>query len=183
MGAAREPPPVKIVVALLAARRDLLGEAEAALADELGAVELRSDVEAWAWSRYYAAEMGTELWRRFAALQALVPSVGLVDLKEATNRLEERWREGGGRRVNLDPGYVDVDKLVVASTKAAAHRLHLGRGIHAECALRFENGRFEPWSYTYPDYRTPAAVEFFTRVRRRLKQQRRAAAATGRAAG
>lgn len=79
------------------------------------------------------------------------------------------------RRVNIDPGYVDVDKLVLASTKAAAHRVHLGRGIHAECALRFEDGHFQPWSYTYPDYCTPAALAFFTRVRRRLKQQRRAA--------
>jgi len=179
MGVAREPPPVKIVLALLAAAPGLLAEACGAIEDALGPIELRSEAEPWRWSQYYAAEMGSDLWRQFVALAALRPSIDLVALKQTTNRIEDGWA-AGGRRVNLDPGYVDVDKLVLASTKAAAHRVHLGCGIHAECALRFENRRFEPWSYTYPDYRTPRAIEFFTRARRRLKQQRRAATETGR---
>jgi hypothetical protein len=174
MGSAREPPPVKVVVALLAARQGLLSDAGEAIEATLGEIELRSEVSAWSWSGYYAAEMGDPLWRQFVALATPRPSADLVALKESTNDLERRW-DAGGRRVNLDPGYVDVDKLVLASTKAAAHRIHLGRGIHAECALRFEDGRFQPWSYTYPDYHAPAALAFFTRVRRRLKQQRRQA--------
>jgi len=179
MGSPHEPPAVKIIVAVLAASPALVIEAGEAIDADLGAIELRGEVSEWGWSRYYAAEMGKPLWRQFVALAAPRPSVELIALKETTNRLERRWAEGG-RRVNLDPGYIDVDKLVLASTKAAAHRLHLGRGIHAECALRFEDGRFQPWSYTYPDYQAPAAIAFFTRVRRRLKQQRREGGETDR---
>ncbi len=174
MGVAREPAPVKVVVAILAAGEEHLAAACDAIEEGLGAIEMRGAPEPWEWSSYYAAEMGGGLCRQFVALAALADSESLAALKETTNRLEARWRDVG-RRVNLDPGYVDVDKLVLASTKPAAHRIHLRRGIHAECALRYEDGRFAPWSYTYPDYRTPGALEFFTRVRRRLKQQRRAA--------
>lgn len=182
MGVAREPAPVKIVIAVLSAAESIPPAVCEAIEEALGAVELRGAAEAWRWSSYYAAEMGSELWRHFLALQHLRRSDDLVALKERSNEIEARWADGG-RVVNLDPGYVDIDKLVLASTKAAAHRIHIGRGIHAECALRFENGRFEAWPYTYPDYCTPGAIEFFTRVRRRLKQQRRSESAAGRRAG
>ena len=79
----------------------------------------------------------------------------------------QTWR----RRVNLDPGYVDQAKLVLATTKDRQHRLYLGRGIYGEVTLRFTGGRFEPWEWTYPDYRTPEYRVFFETVRRRYRQQ------------
>jgi hypothetical protein len=118
--------------------------------------------------------MGEDLWRQYLALAELGRGDDLALLKEKSNQLEVKWSEAGRRRINLDPGFVDVDKLVLASTKSASHRLPIGRGIYAESTLRFEYGRFEPWPYTYPDYRQDLAIEFFSRVRRRLKAQRRA---------
>ena len=77
-GSRREPPPVKIVLALLAAAPGLLAEACGAIEAALGPIELRSEAEPWRWSEYYAAEMGSDLWRQFVALAALRPSIDLV---------------------------------------------------------------------------------------------------------
>lgn len=89
MGVAREPAPVKIVVGLLAADGAALDVAAAAVADALGAIDLRSAAEAWRWSDYYRAEMGVDLLRGFAALAELRRSDELAALKEETNRLEQ----------------------------------------------------------------------------------------------
>jgi uncharacterized protein DUF4416 len=78
---------------------------------------------------------------------------------------------GRQRRINLDPGYIDLAKLVLATTKDQQHRLYLGQGIYAEVTLRFTGGRFVPWDWTYPDYRTAEYLAFFDAVRQRYRQQ------------
>jgi hypothetical protein len=80
------------------------------------------------------------------------------------------------RPVNLDPGLVRLDSVVLASTKPAAHRLRIGPGIHAEVTLVYERGAFRPLPWTYPDFRTAGYAEYFELLRDRLKELRRAAA-------
>jgi len=165
---------VKPVVAILAASPELLDEARAALVDSLGKIELTSEPRPWAVSDYYTAELGELPWRQFVAFDTLDDAASLPVRKLQTNELEGRWRRSSGRAVNLDPGYIDLQKLVLASTKDASHRIYLGQGIFAESTLRFVGGRFEPWPYTYPDYAEDGALEFFTRVRARYRAQLRA---------
>ena len=77
------------------------------------------------------------------------------------------------RRVNLDPGYLDATKLVLASTKNQAHRLYLSQGIYAEVTLLYHHGAFHPFVYTYADYRWPETHAFLRRVRTRYLEQMR----------
>jgi len=165
MGAPTEPRLVKPIVGLLASSEALLEEAGAALASAIAPVASATEPYRWELSDYYRREMGETIWRRFAALEGVVAADSLVELKLQANELEQRWRAARGRRVNIDPGYVDLGKLVLASTKDAAHRVYLARGIYAEATLRYAAGRFLPWPYTYPDYAAPDALTFFTRVR------------------
>lgn len=167
MGTPREPPLVKPIAGILAASRALLGEAYEALEGRHGPVELASEPAEWRVSSYYCREMGDEIWRQYVALADLIHPGALVDWKLATNEMEGRWRTERGRSVNLDPGYVGLDKLVLASTKDAAHRVYLGRGIYAEATLRFVHGGFASWPYSYKDYASPPAIDFFNRVRER----------------
>ena len=67
--------------------------------------------------------------------------------------------------------YVVSSKLVLATTKDHAHRLYLGGGIYAECTLRWFQGDFVPWEWTYPDYRTEHYRDFFAAVRRLLEEK------------
>ena len=74
------------------------------------------------------------------------------------------------RTVNIDPGYITLSKLVLASTKDYSHRIYIGKGIYAETTLRFIHGSFKPIDTTYPDYRTQLAIDFFNRTRDFLKR-------------
>jgi len=171
VGTPKEPAQVKPIVGLLTSTLGLLHEAHEALADPPGPVEAASRPLEWKVSSYYRAEMGESIWRQYVVLTELICPEALVEWKFATNKLEERWRTERGRRVNIDPGYVDYNKLVLASTKDAAHRVYLGRGIYAEATLRFVHGSFEAWSHTYLDYASEDAVEFFNDVRARYAMQ------------
>jgi len=173
VGTPREPLPVTTIVGVLAASSELLSAAAGAVAADIAPVALASEPAAWTASDYYRDEMGDEIWRQFLSLDDCRAPGELPLLKLRTNRLEDRWRTPHGRQVNLDPGYVDLLRLVLASTKDAAHRIYLASGIYAEATLRYANGRFEPWPHTYPDYAVPAAIEFFSRVRERLRERRR----------
>jgi hypothetical protein len=174
VGQPSAPPLVKPIVGLLAASTALLDEARQVLTTAIATVEMVSERSEWTVSRYYQREMGSSLWRQYVAMAELIRSDELVSLKLRTNEMEVRWRVAGGRRVNLDPGYIDLGKLVLASTKDAAQRVHLGQGIYAEATLRFVDGEFRPWPYTYADYAAPDAIRFFNQVRERYRAQRRA---------
>jgi hypothetical protein len=171
VGTPREPPLVKPIAGILAASTSLLAAARESLGGQHGSVELASEPVEWKVSSYYCREMGDEIWRQYVALADLIRPVELVEWKLATNAMERRWRTDRGRSVNLDPGYVALDKLVLASTKDAAHRVYLGRGIYAEATLRFSRGGFSSWPYSYQDYASPAAIGFFNRVRERYRVQ------------
>jgi Domain of unknown function (DUF4416) len=175
MAPAIEPPPAKLIVGLIFSRDALVG----ALRQELEAAYGRVDCET-GWlpfdaTRYYEREMGPQLQRLFWGFESLIAPETLADIKRDTNALEQAHAVPDGqarrRRANLDPGYVDLAKLVLATTKDRQHRLYLGRGIYAEVTLRFTGGRFMPWDWTYPDYRLPEYLAFFNAVRRRYRQQ------------
>lgn len=165
MGAPASPPPVKRIAGLLAASPALLADACEVLADAVAPIAARSHAEIWGVSHYYDDEIGSEIWRQYLVFDGLVPAEDLAALKLGTNTLERRWMEGGRRPVNIDPGYIDLSRLVLASTKDASHRLYLGHGIYAEVTLRYVDGGFAPLAHTYADYALPATREFFSRAR------------------
>ena len=178
MGALRPPAPVQPIVGVLAASPALLDQARAALAAVVAPPALASAARQWVQSDYYRDEMGAHLWRQYLALDALMAPDDLADLKRLTNELEMRWRGAVGRAVNLDPGYLDLLRVVLASTKDAAHRVAIASGLYAEATLHFVHGRFQPWPYTYPDYAGDDALDFFTAARAQWRNARELKART-----
>ncbi|HNY92028.1 MAG TPA: DUF4416 family protein, partial [bacterium] len=71
----------------------------------------------------------------------------------------------GRRRVNLDPGYSEAAKLVLATTKNFGHRIYLGQGIYGDVQLFWRKGRFQSNPWTYPDYLEAKSLEFFSALR------------------
>ena len=84
------------------------------------------------------------------------------------------------RVVNLDPGYVEPSKLVLASMKPFAHRIYLRRGVWAEVTLLYRHGRWEALDWTFPDYASGRYDAFLTEARN-LMCGRTDAGAAGRA--
>ena len=122
----------------------------------------------------YADLMAEQRDVRPAALRS---PAELAAVKLKTQQVEARYRhhDGNGRRVNLDPGYVDPLKVVLASTKNANQRIYLDHGIYAEATLFYHSGGFHGLPYTYADYLGSGTLAFLARLRAvYLEQLRRA---------
>lgn len=172
MGQIRAVSPVKLLAGLITADLSLLKAVKERLEKEWGPVDSESDIMDFNYTRYYEAEMGSPLYRRFLSFQKLIDPGTLAGKKVFTNSLENEFaRPGGKRTVNIDPGYLVPAKLVLATTKDRSHRIYLGQGIYAEVTLLYYRGKFEPLPWTYPDYRTEAYREYFARVREIILRQ------------
>jgi len=168
------PKLVKVFVGLLTAQLFVLPQVYKLLEEKLGAIDLKSQLLDFNFTKYYEAEMGIELKRQFLGFRNFISPDELVEIKLFTGELEQSLAREGKRLVNLDPGYLTPAKIVLASTKDFSHRLYLGRGIYGEVTLLFRHKRFEPLPWTYPDYRTEAYQQFFHELRARYMAQLKA---------
>jgi hypothetical protein len=146
-----------------------LGWARGRLEQEFGPVERTSPSFVFDQTAYYAATMGPDLRKQFFVFADLVAADRLAALKLRTNALEQELAGSGQyaevRPLNLDPGILTLGKFLLATTKDQAHRVYLRDGIFAEVTLRFHAGAFEPWPWTYADYRQPALLDFLRQAR------------------
>jgi len=171
MGTAHEPQPVKLIVSLLTGEPALLEYVKAVLSLAFGPIDLESAILPFDHTDYYAAEFGAGLQRQIVTFERLVDPGDLPAIKRQTNALEQSLTDRVQRRVNIDPGYVSLGKLVLASTKDHAHRLYVGQGMYAEVTLTYQRGRFRPWPWTYPDYGSEKYCDVFAWIRERYKAQ------------
>src|SRR5207237_5920499 len=105
----------------------------------------------------------------FLVFQHLVSGDSLAKIKIQTNEMEQALAGAAAypepRPINLDPGFLTLGKFMLATTKDQGHRIYLRDGIFAEVTLRFEGGAFEPWPWTYADYREPEVLRFLSEAR------------------
>ncbi len=132
-----------------------------------GDILLKAGPVDFTWTRYYEREMGQGLKRYFVAFDELVNQDSLPFVKLKAMALEDNWTLKGGRRVNIDPGILTLERLVLATTKNFTHRVYLGHGIYADLTLVYQKGNFSVLPWTYPDYRSQFAMDFLTRARKK----------------
>jgi hypothetical protein len=167
MGRIGVPKPVKLIISVIASSGHLFPEASGVLTAKYGRVDFESAVLPFDCTQYYAREMGEGLLRRFYTFYPLIPRECLVRIKRETNEIEERFAYGGKRRVNIDPGYICAEHLILATTKGYTHRPYLGEGIHADLTLIYCSGEFRPLEWTYPDYASLQIREMMQGIRKR----------------
>lgn len=173
MSTLNEPEDVKRIASLIAADPGPLDLGIVGLEAVFGSVDWRSPVLAFDRTRYYERELGGPLVRRFVTFERLVSPDALVQDKQETQRIEDRYRRGGRRTVNVDPGALSLERLVLATGKNYTHRIYLSRGVYADLTLVYHRRSFRALPWTYPDYADPEAIEMFNEVRRRYKLQLR----------
>lgn len=178
MGKPRITLPVKLVCGLLGGDPDLLRRARQLLIRRYGATDHESELIPFTFTDYYRAEMGENLHRLFLSFERLIQPAALAEIKLETNALEQEFADAGvdpeiARPVNLDPGYLDLGKLVLATTKDRSHRIFIGSRIFAEVTLHRVNDAWHTWPWTYPDYATPEYHAFFEVARTKLHEARR----------
>jgi hypothetical protein len=172
MGKITAPLPVKLFVGVLTSLPAILPKAEDRLAALFGEVDSRSELYPFDLTHYYDDTMGTPICRHFFSFTKLIEPSTLADIKIKTNEMESALAEEFGavqRPINLDPGYIEQSKIVLASTKNFYHRILILRGIYAEVTLHFEKGEWRSFPWTFPDFRTGRYHPFFLLLRERYK--------------
>jgi hypothetical protein len=158
--------PVLVMVSVLHGGLAPLGPAEEALTGEFGAVGLRSGPFPFELTGYYEREMGGGLRRVWLAFEVLQGADRLPAWKLACSGLEERLSAEGRRRYNLDPGYLDHGKLVLASFKAAPDKIYMGDGVYAHTCLRYRFGGFCAPDHSFPDFADGRFDSFMAEAKR-----------------
>jgi hypothetical protein len=168
--------PVKLFTGVLLADVDQLPELEAELIATFGPIDHRSDLIPFEFTDYYAREMGDIVDRIFFSFEDLIDADTLADSKFRTNEIEQEYRVRSAevpRPVNIDPGYLEEAKVVLASTKNFYHRLAIAQGVFAEVTMHFKNNTYQFFPWTYPAYKSKDYQEFFLRVRQIYRSQLR----------
>jgi hypothetical protein len=178
MAATQPPLPVKFFIAVLyrdAAWRD---QARAEFERRWGIVDHEGADHLFDLTTYYEPEMGTPLYRRIFALADLHEPPDVVEMKLACNAIEDLLRVGGNRTVNCDVGYLDHNKIVLASAKDAGQKIYLDKGIYADLAGRYKAGRYQPFEWSFLDFKDgrydPELIAIRTRYREQIKAWRQA---------
>lgn len=122
----------------------------------------------------YYRDIAPRLFRCFACMPGLIRADALADVKNEARGIESRIikEDTSLRAVNIDPGYIDGARLVLASTKDHAHRVYLRDGIYAEVTMRFRFGSWVSFDYTFPDFASGIYNDFLTRARNSWKALR-----------
>lgn len=176
MGAIRQFNPVKLFIGVLVSHKKLLPDVEERLESAYGTIDHRSEVIPFDFTDYYEAEMGDVIDRVFFSFERFIEADQLPEIKRQTNQLEADLAPmltAVKRPVNLDPGYLELAKVVLASTKNFYHRIYLGAGIFAEVTMHFKNNTYQFFPWTYPDYQSRDYQEFFLRLRQIYRSQLR----------
>jgi len=170
MGQPTPHAPALLLLAAFSRHETALGWARCRAVDSWGPVLMESPLFDFADTDYYQPTMGADLRKVFFTFERPFDPAELAAVKLETNRWEDEFAALGGhpeqRPLNLDPGYLTLGKLVLASTKDHAHRVYLARGIYAEVTLFYKNRRWQPREWTFADYRRNDYQEFFRQARR-----------------
>lgn len=152
------------------------------LIKRFGEVDIESNVQPFNFTNYYKEEIGENLIQKLFSFSTLIRQDELAEIKIISNDLENNNIDKNTkinvthrkRKINLDPGYITLDKYILASTKNGPSRIYLNQGIYAEITLRFINKSFVPCDeYTYPNYKTNEYINFLNSVRLKYKLQLR----------
>lgn len=174
MGMIRTPAEVKLFTGILTSVPELLPEVKLSLTDLFGAVDRQSELYDFDLTHYYDEEMGIPIRRCFLAFENLIPAEQIAAIKRATNGIESELASKyprSPRPVNIDPGYLEESKIVLASTKNFYHRILLAQGIYGEVTLRYRQGRWEAFPWSFPDFRSGRYDRFFLDLRSRYRDQ------------
>jgi hypothetical protein len=173
MGTSKPAEPAKLFVAIMFERNISIEEVLARLEKKFGPRECSVGPLPFSWTDYYEKEMGKDLLKIFCCYKKLIERDALPSIKLWTNDVERDYPGSGGRRVNIDPGYLSRDKLVLASTKDFFHRLYLADGIYGEVTLHCRRDVFRYFSWTYPDYKEAVVHEMLIKARISLVEEPR----------
>ena len=165
----------KLIIGIIYHDKDVLKTALSILVDEFGEIEAVSEEFSFSkeFSTYYDDEIGGEGLRRIYSFKELVDPTRQAAIKTKTNEIEASLSLDGKRKINIDPGFINHGRLLLATTKETGFRIPLADGIYTELTLFWARGGWQKLPWTYRDYQSERVQRFITEVRQRYLAQRR----------
>ena len=159
------------VISVISSADKLKIEAKLILESHFGRIDLSSGLYPFDLSDYYEEEMGDDLTRQWFSFEVLGDASLLAEWKLLCADIEEQFLDScNNRMVNIDPGYLDYGKLVLASFKSAPDKIYMGRGVWAHTCLRYGHGRFTAPDHSFPDFMDGRFDDFMLRVRTNYRE-------------
>lgn len=169
MGNLKKVKKVKLIIGIIAPENNL-SIADERIKNSFGEIDFESEILPFTHTDYYEEEFGRNLSKKFLSFKRLIYPDELSGCKIITNEIEETLSSNNKRKINLDPGYLSLSKLVLASTKDYFHRIYIGQGIFAEVTLFYKDKTFQPTPFTYPDYKTKDYIDILNHIREIYKK-------------
>lgn len=120
---------------------------------------------------YYEPEMGKGLYRGVISFERTVEPQEIGREKELSNALEQKISgKENGRSVNIDIGYMDLDKVVLPSYKRGPFKLYVGGGLWLDMILHYAKGKFIPTEWAFDDFRRNPYEHDLLLVREKFKK-------------
>lgn len=174
MGKPVPPQPVKLFTGVLYTEPGILNAVRMKLEALFGPLDYQSSDYPFSLTDYYEPEMGGGIRRQFWSFDTLIDPSRLAEIKLATNAVEADFiHREQSRRINLDPGYVDFYKMILASVKERAQKIYLDRGIYADPTLYYLKGKWYAYEWSLPDFRDDRYHAAFQEIRMRYRVQMR----------
>jgi len=168
-GGVRKPTQVILFCAILY-NTEKVKTSEKVVEENFGEIFLTSHRFSFSHTDYYKSEMGENLIKYFAGINRFIYPDEIVDLKLKAVEIEEKFLINNKRMINIDPGYVALEKVVAASTKNFSHRIYLRNSIYGDLQLIRKKRCYEKLPWTFYDYSTTLALDFFEKLRNKLKE-------------
>lgn len=163
--------PVKQIAALLYQSATALEKATPILEAVFSAIDFKGEFFPFVESDYYGPEMGHELVRGIISFEQLVDPGTLASSKLQARNLENELRAESGRTVNIDIGYLDLFKVVLASFKSRSNKIYLSDGVWADWLMYFEGGCFKTFPWCFPDFKSGIYDTALNSIRNKYKKQ------------
>lgn len=175
MGAVFDFEKEKLIIGVIYHDEEIFKRAMDILTEEFGEIDDCSEEFSFSeeFSTYYDDEIGGEGMRRIYSFKELVDPSRQADIKIRTNEIEASFSEGGKRKINLDPGFINHGRLLLATTKETGFRIPLKDGIYTELTLFWARGGWQKLPWTYRDYQSEKVQNFITKVRKNYLAERR----------
>ena len=171
----------KLIVGVIYNDPRVYDEAIRMLVEDFGEIEAESEHFSFSreFSDYYDEEIGGEGMRVILSFKRTVAPERQAEIKKRTNEIEAIFSKDGNRQINLDPGFINHGRLMLATTKKAGFRIPLSDGIYTELTLFWARGSWQKLPWTYRDYQSERVQKFITEVRRTYLKDRREAQKNG----
>ncbi len=165
MSQRKTPPAARLLISVIYRDDGDFEHTVRAIHGRIGKIEYASGPFPFDRSDYYEREMGAPLFRRFLLAADDVAREDLVEAKLVAESIEAEFSVDGKRNVNIDPGLLTDENVVLATGKNYSHRIYLRDGVFADLTLVFEKGEYQPLPWTYPDIASPEIRTFLTMLR------------------